>query len=244
MEQQSQEPTLLRASCPARPRITSMFGGPQLASIPNPVSSSTVPTGLWGRLNTPVKMTLADLCSLALSHDSSTTTHVVSVDCYKERQGVRHEFLIVQIQSANLESRWLRLERAAQAELRKIGFRQRLQSSSSAYLPEDTAIISSTPNLIPEDAKQMEHVEFLNGHQPTLFIFASLLALFMRESVFYTLPSENCWFFCSVVIENLSKNFGGNVKPRNRSLGRESRQRIERQFREMICDIENGTLRT
>ena len=126
------------------------------------------------------------------------TTHVVSVACYKERQGVRHEFLVVHIQSANLESRWLRLERVAQAEFRDVGFRQRLQSSSSAYLPDDTAIISPTPEITFGDAKQMEYMQFSRGHQPTLLMFASLLALFMRESVFYTLPSVRCTALSSI----------------------------------------------
>ena len=134
-------------------------------------------------------MTLAELCSHALSCDLSTTAHVVSVACYKEKQGVRHEFLIAHIQSSNSESRWLRLERAAQAEHRETGFRQRFRSSSSAYPPDDTAIISSSPNLTFREAKLMECMKFSDGHQPTLLVFASLLALFVRESTFYTLPS-------------------------------------------------------
>ncbi|KAF8596643.1 hypothetical protein BDV93DRAFT_527940 [Ceratobasidium sp. AG-I] len=219
-----------------------MFGGPQLSSIPNSKSSSTIPNKLWEGLNTPVKMTLAELCSLALSSDLSTTAHIVSIACYKERQGVRHEFLIVHIRSSNSESRWMRLERAAHAEHRETGFRQSFRSSSSSYPPDDTAIISSSPNLTFREAKLMEHMEFSDGHQPTLLMFASLLALFMRESTFYTLPSENCWFFCSVVIENLAKNFGIDVKLRNRSLGRDARQRIERLFREIISGGEGGDL--
>ncbi|KAG8724207.1 hypothetical protein FRC09_020791 [Ceratobasidium sp. 395] len=166
---------------------------------------------------------------------ASAHSRVISMTCYKSRRGVRHEYLILQVHSPQLTSRWIRLERAAQADMIKsTGLRNRFTSSSSTFVPDDTAIIAASPDLSFEDAKVMEHIIFSSVQQPSLWTLSKLLEAFCKESMVYTLPMENCWFFCSVMIENLAKHSGSNIKARNRALGRDARKRIADSFQKLL----------
>ncbi|KAG8706559.1 hypothetical protein FRC08_000980 [Ceratobasidium sp. 394] len=136
-------------------------------------------------------MSLVELYTILQADSSSDQSRVISVTCYKGRQGVRHEYLVFQVHSLQFAPRWIRLERAAlQADLGVTGFRHRLQSSTSAFVPDDTAIIASSPDLTFEDARVMEHIVFSSQQQPSLLTLSKLLEAFCKESAVYTLSGR------------------------------------------------------
>jgi hypothetical protein len=144
---------------------------------------------------------------------------------------VRHEFLIVEAEVLG-PTIFLRLERAA-ARTAPTDFT--LLSISSVFRPDDTARVSiSSEKLIAgEESDIRAEVRYSPLGRVTLGTLQVLLSSFIEISQTYSLTKENCWFFCSVVMQLLCERFPDHIlKGRygHEKLGGEARDAIRARF--------------
>lgn len=132
-------------------------------------------------------MPLEKFNTLVCSADCSLT----SLHWYKEKDGVKHEFLVVQVTpTGGGDPVWIRLDRAAKrahANTRRL----RLWSdiSSSKFLADDSASIWTEKADACGGTQCDETYSCKFPGQPPLRLerFAGLLKIFVEESPFYTL---------------------------------------------------------
>jgi hypothetical protein len=147
-----------------------------------------------------VVMSLKDFCDRLSASSIRRSSHVIRIIRRKEKKGLRHEFLLVNVALQSEQTFWLRLERAADRRRRE--FWPRI--FTSRFLPDDKAKLAGrfedlfdagTSTTIAE--LQLSSVTFSNSLQA----FQLLLSSFSEVSTHYTLPQQNCWFFCTAVMD-------------------------------------------
>jgi len=185
-------------------------------------------------------MPIAELCNHIRNSPPTATAHMQSLVWYKELRGVQHEFLLVEVVQHQDDNSpiWIRLERAAKTDYKHSRtFFQRLwqqsHSLSSIFPANDSALISSSWEKAtgPSHTRTIKHIRL--SSQTTLKSLEQLLTAFCDISVNYSLLEQNCWFFCSVIVENLMGKFGHaemHGKILHQAQGKEARKRIREQF--------------
>jgi hypothetical protein len=172
-------------------------------------------------------MALEDLCvHLATSSDASSCK-ILRIICRADARGLKHKFLLVEAKEPFGNTLWFRLERAADLTQPRGWF-----SKQSKFSPDDTARIARTENDLTRDGTSRVEAEIHFSEPVTLRSLQILLGLFISESTTYSLLSQNCWFFCSVVLEILSDTFLHTLEGTlsHLSSGKDVRWRIKEAF--------------
>jgi hypothetical protein len=81
-----------------------------------------------------------DLCDEISGNPEYASAKVLTINCYQNPKGVKHEFLIMEVYIPERNNVWVRIERAADAESRK---KISLLSMSSTFVADDSVSIVS-----------------------------------------------------------------------------------------------------
>ncbi|QRV98212.1 hypothetical protein RhiJN_26231 [Ceratobasidium sp. AG-Ba] len=185
------------------------------------------------RPSQPAELKLSEFCQRVQDDRSYASAYVSSLTCYKDVTGIPHEFLVAHIRRLDMSDLWIRLERVA-GFAHASGWLSRLFPVSSKYQPDDKVKITYEESGLFSQREGVTPKEKLifNGQKLSLRSFAMLLSIFADESKVYTLRQKNCWFFCSVMMENLAGMSLNPIQVRNLSLGKNSRTEIRRKYLE------------
>jgi len=148
-------------------------------------------------------MALTDLASYI---ETGSTARIVLLRWCKDLKGVPHEFLLleVEIKTPGRRTLWLRLDRRSHRDATT----SQLISSNSASA--DTATVcEGIDAALFDNTRHRVEVETTFANPPPLEMLCSLLSVLTQESPKYKLFPENCYFFCSVIYENLVAQGGG-----------------------------------
>jgi hypothetical protein len=152
-----------------------------------------------------LSMPLSSLCARLEDSRISDGSSVSKLIRRREIKGLQHEFLLVEAMLSDGQAIWLRLERAAvRRPSREFTFR----SVSMVFPPDDTARIACAPQSLfrAEESEIKTEITFTTS-RVSLHTLGVLLSSFVQESKAYSLMFENCWFFCSVVLQLLCEAF-------------------------------------
>jgi hypothetical protein len=195
-----------------------------MASVLHSVSSS--------RMQFPI--TLPQLCSHLESSSLLEGTRLDQIIRMKERRGVKHEFLIVKMTIAHPRGRivWLRLERSAKA-------RSTMWSIMSEFPSNDMVKVAGKLGYLLDEQAPSDletQVDFKPSKLASLAALRLLLSCLTKESPKYKLLNENCYFFCSVIVQLLCEKFEHEVKGeiRHRGLAKDVRDEIRTRFTEKL----------
>ncbi|KAG8693130.1 hypothetical protein FRC09_010718, partial [Ceratobasidium sp. 395] len=155
-----------------------------------------------------------------ITKKSMLDTNVGSLACYRDLKGVPHEYLV--LNTHDPIRAWIRLERTGDSDTGSqannlarwplIG--PSVIKLAQDYAPLDTAIVAvEEANLICKPFKVKEKLVFQRDQLP-LWRLLHLLKAFRSVVLRYNIYNKNCWFFCSVVIENLNEFATNRVKVR------------------------------
>lgn len=148
-------------------------------------------------------MPLSDFSKWACSSSSSVSGCLQSLLWFKEKAGIKHEFLVVQAAPEHGGNPvWVRLDRAAKrAYARTFKFWITSDSSSSTLPADDCACICTDPSSARGDLQSYE-VYYCRFQQPlSLRRFGVLLRIFAEESPHYKLPTVSLQpfgYFCTI----------------------------------------------
>ena len=133
-------------------------------------------------------MKLCDFCKRVQQPGSIyENARVLSLTCYKDLQGIPHEFLVAHVRVPNEPDMWIRLERAADLS-QPISWLSRMYPVSSTFKADDKAKIAfdETDLLSPGGITPMEKMMF-KADKVSLKSFAVLLDVFANEAGSYSL---------------------------------------------------------
>lgn len=133
-------------------------------------------------------MKLSEFCKLVQQPNSIyADARLLSLTCYKDLQGIPHEFLVAHIRIPNEPDMWIRLERAADLS-QPISWLSRMYPVSSTFKADDKAKIAldETDLLSPGGITPMEKLMF-KADKISLKSFAVLLEVFANEASTYSL---------------------------------------------------------
>jgi len=152
-------------------------------------------------------MTISRFYQHVLSRRASASAvdKICFLGMYQEvRFTIKHTYILLGVQPSHGQLFFLRLDRAAGQD-RNLWLR--LRSVSSKFPPNDRVLMSCNEEPLHTPPKKvLSHVTFQRD-SPCLGDLATLLRIMEQESTTYTLYPENCWFFCSVVQESLTRSF-------------------------------------
>jgi hypothetical protein len=206
--------------------------------IPSPSPIDDSDQSLIPFPRTITSMTLGDLSQRISSLQSKgSQTKVNQIILRKETRGVKHEYLLVESTAPSGRGYWMRLERGA-AERDQILGNLNIWRSRSEFKPDDTARLANTEDelIVGELSVVRTTVRFIPSDSVSLSTLEILLSAFVEESRNYSLLTENCFFFCAVVIGVLSNAFAHKLdgKLQNAGLGAATQERIRKLFHERI----------
>jgi len=174
------------------------------------------------------------------AHVTGTDSHFASIrslTCYRNKEGIPHEFLVLVADSP--PGIHIRLERAADRDAAHQPWSitrrfPKLGSSFSlceTYTAKDRATIADNePDLIEKEVEVKEKMFFRKDRLP-VWKLLHLLRSFSEEAKHYTLFEKNCWFLCSVIMENLDQHSVYRIKNlRNAHLGEVIRAKIKQSY--------------
>ncbi|KAF9511531.1 hypothetical protein BS47DRAFT_1168291 [Hydnum rufescens UP504] len=158
-------------------------------------------THSWRR---PATYNIGDLSSYIASTPRSRITRL---KWCKNRNGLKHEFLLLEVERPeDGNTLWLRLERRLHENA------SLLKTISSPVPSGDTAKICSHVAPLFDAPYSQVQVETEFTVPPVLQRLGNLLSSLKENSPDYKLPSENCYFFCAVIYEDLfSMGQGVNI---------------------------------
>lgn len=133
-------------------------------------------------------MKLSDFCKRVQQPGSIyENARVLSLTCYKDLEGIPHEFLVAHIRISNEPDMWIRLERAADLS-QPVSWLSRMYPVSSTFKADDKAKIAleETDLLSPGGITPMEKMMF-KADKVSLKSFAVLLEVFANEAGAYSL---------------------------------------------------------
>jgi hypothetical protein len=186
-----------------------------------------------------VPMSISDLCHHLESSSLLSSAVIRRIVHRKEITGVKHEFLLLEVHVTSVSRGnhviWLRLERSA--KIRQKGMR--FWSFLSEFPSNDTVRVAGSPKLLLEGSQNSEiqaEVQFDPSTNVTLAVLRLLLSCLAEGSPKYNLWKENCWFFCSVVLDLLCEAFPHDMEGKitHKILGKDVRGDIRKQFVERL----------
>jgi hypothetical protein len=186
-------------------------------------------------------MPLEDFCDRLEFSPFSSVSKIHRIIRRKEINGLRHEFLLLEAEILPHRVIWLRLERAAK---RDHANDFTLVSFSSRFPSDDTARLAGNPTkLMQQESGIKAIVHFTHPKDVSLSILRLLLSALMKESKEYVLWQENCFFFCSAILEVLCQNFSHRIQGAygNESLGTEVREKIRERFALVLSSSRIGS---
>ncbi|KAF8313525.1 uncharacterized protein EI90DRAFT_3136620 [Cantharellus anzutake] len=191
-------------------------------------SISSNPSTLWsGVVSSSLRLStsVADICSHIKSIPDAHLHPIKEIVVREEEDGVRHEFLLLRLAQPTEEELWMRLERKGPTSIRAF--------MSTKWEANDTATFSGERDSLLEGAKSVEKTRIIFYAPPSLKDLLCVLETLTDESKSYRLLSENCYFFASVVAENLcglAKSAECTEPLRWLDLGSEVRQKIRQKI--------------
>jgi hypothetical protein len=139
------------------------------------------------------------------SHDAEASS-VTAIFLRQDNQGYKHQSLLVQTKIPESDL-WIRLGRAAGEQ------RAGIFSRSSTFVPNDTATLAVTQEkLTTIDGKAIATLNFRGPNVLSLFTLNLLLSVFISAAKTYVAATENCWFFCSILLSVLSKKYSPTIE--------------------------------
>ncbi|KAF9511535.1 hypothetical protein BS47DRAFT_1168673 [Hydnum rufescens UP504] len=204
---------------------------PDFSSLSSPFrarnfSTASVQSNLfthsWRR---PATYNIPDLSSYIAS---TPLTRITRLKWCKNRHGVKHEFLLLKVERPEDGSTlWLRLERRIHENA------SLLKTISSPVPSGDTAKICNDVSRMFDTSRSPVQVETEFTVPPLLQRLGNLLSILKENSPDYKLPSENCYFFCAVIYENLfsigkGRNVAGAPSKFSLSRGAEVKEKIKK----------------
>jgi hypothetical protein len=183
-----------------------------------------------------IPMPLGNLCDQLRSGSLSPDSKIHKIIHRTEIGGLTHEYLLVEVELVADSVIWLRLERSA-ARHSTSDFS--VSSFFSVFPSKDMVRLASDQNLLlgNQPSKVLTEVHFAHPEQVSLYVLCMLLSAFAEQSKNYSLSKENCWFFCSVVVEMLCEKFAHRMTGEfhHRSLGRKKRNAVRRDFNLLLA---------
>lgn len=181
-------------------------------------------------LATVVQIPVHHFCDQILHIDGLAHARILAITKYANwRYGViKHRFLVIDVQGSTKGFK-LRLDRLRDPNVPLRHFvREWFRTPSNDQIKmaqRDCDLVGS--------ATQESSYQFPNP--PILFNLVSLLRIIAEESPRYYLFSENCWFYCSAIQENLARSHEDSIpKPENGVLSNfpasDARGRIAERF--------------
>jgi hypothetical protein len=156
-------------------------------------------------------MTIADLIQSFQCCYDSKSAHVLVIVLREDTKGIQHQYLLVQVRvPRNTENTlWIRLERNAD-EYQPKGM---VSSRSSSFQPDDRAMLAQSDSDLTKSCPSVVkgQIRFKGPELVSLFTLQALLASFISEAKIYIAATENCWFFCSVILSALSHKYPNEV---------------------------------
>ncbi|KAF9511549.1 hypothetical protein BS47DRAFT_1171540 [Hydnum rufescens UP504] len=170
-------------------------------NLSTPSVRSNLFTHSWRRLGT---YNIPDLCSYI---EFTPPTPITRLRWCKNQDGVKHEFLLLKVERPDDgKTVWLRLDRRVHENARAVN------AVFSPVPSGDTVRICSYVSRLFDASRSQVQVETEFAIPPLLQRLGNLLTILMEDSPDYKLYSENCYFFCAVIYENLvSMGRGVNV---------------------------------
>ncbi|KAF9519099.1 hypothetical protein BS47DRAFT_1337674 [Hydnum rufescens UP504] len=172
---------------------------------------------------------IRQLCTSIQNSRFERSGRVTSLIRFEQPRGCRHQFLVLKIG----EAIWLRLDRGPKPE------NSTPRSSVSRFTPCDSATISSSEEQLLRGLRlEMKAEVVFPVDGPTAGDLRKLLTILSQESPEYRLWGENCKWFCSVVQENLTHFYSGELRSgtlSHRDLGKKSRRRIADRFLNVVA---------
>jgi hypothetical protein len=173
---------------------------------------------------------LRELCDQLSAYTLSYASYIRKIVRRKQKKGLKHEFLIVEFDAPGGQEVYLRLERAA---ARNVTGDFTIWSISSIFPPDDTARVAlNSERLISGEESDVKAEASFQRGLVTLSTLNALLSSFIEVSKNYSLTKENCWFFCSVVLQILCERFPHRIEGSygHETLGADSRDDIRARF--------------
>jgi hypothetical protein len=196
----------------------------------------------WRHKQLKCQITLQELCTMVDENSRLNHATVLQLICRKDSHGLKHEFLLAEIELATSKHIWMRMERSAGERLAGTGGWASLSSEFSAH---DPVTASATCDVLLEGSapsKIMAEIQFTRK-KPSLALLRQLLLSLLEKSPFYHLTTDNCWFFCTVILRILGERFDDSVR-REKAPGwfrtlvgkgfEESLQKISKLFEERL----------
>ncbi|KAF9511530.1 hypothetical protein BS47DRAFT_1395036 [Hydnum rufescens UP504] len=200
---------------------------PSLFRAPNSSTASVQSNLLTHSWRRPATYNIADISSYIAS---TPLTPITRLKWCKNQDGVRHEFLLLEVERPDdLGTVWLRLERRLHENASV------LKSISSPVPSGDTAKICNDVSLLFDVSQSPVQVETVFTAPPPLHRLGNLLSILVEDSPDYKLPSENCYFFCAVIYEILCStgngmNVTGTPSRFSLSRGTEAKAKIKKRM--------------
>ncbi|KAG8688333.1 hypothetical protein FRC08_011490 [Ceratobasidium sp. 394] len=200
-------------------------------SIRTSRQSTRLTTDLTPGLVQTEDLKFSGFCQRVRENPTYENASLASLTCYKDVEGIPHEFLIAHVRVPDAPDMWIRLERAADFT-RPSSWISRLYPVSSNYAADDKVRISADESDLISRSGGISPKEKLIFKRDKLSLrsFAVLLEIFTTEAGSYTLRKKNCWFLCSVIMENLVAMSSNPIKVRRLSLGKDIRKRIRTRY--------------
>jgi hypothetical protein len=179
-------------------------------------------------------MPLEDFCDRLEFSPFSSVSKIPRIIRRKEISGLRHEFLLLEAEILTGRVIWLRLERAAK---RDHASDFTLVSFSSRFPSDDTARLAGNPTkLMQQESEVKAVIHFTQPKDVSLGVLRLLLTALMKESKEYVLWQENCFFFCSTVLELLCEKFPHRMQGAygNKNLGTGVREKVRERFASLL----------
>jgi hypothetical protein len=141
------------------------------------------------------------------SYDAKSS-NVTTIILREDKQGYKHQFLLLQTKTPENTDLWIRLDRAAGEK------RAGIFSRSSTFLPSDTAMLAGNEAKLIEGPESDVNatIRFIGPQMVSLFTLQILLSSFLQEAKTYVAATQNCWFFCSVLLSILSTKYPHTVE--------------------------------
>jgi hypothetical protein len=121
-------------------------------------------------------------------------------------------------------------------------------SAISEFPSKHTGRVAASPGLLigPDPSELKTTIHFTSPKAVTLAVLQVLLSSLTDGSPKYKLLSENCWFFCSVVLQLLRDNFehimSGTIDYEN--MAKDVRGDIGKRFAERLLLLQRPVQRT
>jgi len=168
---------------------------PSSHSSPFRAAEVSAPNMLMQPWDIPVSLSISTLIPDLMS---SCTGHITLLNWYKDLGGSLHQFLLLRLEFPEHRTSWLRIDRRSDQDTTP------MQLISLPSPPVDTATLCSKLDDLVGNSRPRARTMLRFRKPLSLDRLGILLSIVLEESPQYTLVSENCYFFCSVIYENLS----------------------------------------